>query len=255
MELGLRGRVALVTGASSGLGLGVAKALAAEGAHVALAARDAARLEDARALVDGLGDGRVTATSLDIRDQDGVRGWVDATAAQLGGVHIVVANAGGPPGGSATQFDLQAYRDAVELSMLSSIGLVQAALDHLRAARWGRVLFVASESVRQPIPMLALSNTARVGVVGYAKSLVHDLGDAGITVNVLAPGWHRTARVEGVLGDDAARRAAITAEIPLGRMGDADDFGKVAAFLAGDHAGYITGAVLPIDGGHVRSLL
>lgn len=253
MDLGLQGRVAAVAGASSGLGLAIARALAAEGADVAIAARDKERLDAARAELDAVGGGRVTATPVDVRDTPAVTRWIDATADELGALHIVVPNAGGPPGGPATAFDLDAYRDAVELNLLSQIAITQAALPHLRAAGWGRVLYVASLSVKQPIPTLALSNTARAGVAGYAKSLVADLGDAGITVNVLAPGYHATSRLEEILDDDA--RAAITGDIPLGRLGDPADFGAVAAFLASEQAGYITGAVIAIDGGSSRGLL
>lgn len=253
MDLGLQGRVAAVAGASSGLGLAIARALAAEGVDVAIAARDRERLDAARAELSAVGDGRVIAMSVDVRDTRDVTRWIDAAADELGGLHIVVPNAGGPPGGTATAFDVDAYRDAVELNLLSQIAITQAALPHLRAAGWGRVLYVASVSVKQPIPTLALSNTARAGVVGYAKSLVADLGDAGITVNVLAPGYHATGRLEEILDDDA--RARITGDIPLGRMGDPADFGAIAAFLAGEQAGYVTGAVIPIDGGSTRGLL
>jgi 3-oxoacyl-[acyl-carrier protein] reductase len=253
MDLGLQGRVAAVAGASSGLGLAIARALAAEGAHVAIAARDADRLEAARAQLDSVGDGRITATPVDVLDTDAVTAWIDGTAAELGGLHVVVPNAGGPPAGPATAFDLDAYRDAVELNLLSQIAITQAALPHLRAAGWGRVLYVASISVKQPIPTLALSNTARAGIAGYATSLVADLTDAGITVNVLAPGYHATDRLTEILDDDA--RDAITDGIPLRRLGDPDDFGAVAAFLASEQAGYITGAVVPIDGGYARGLL
>jgi 3-oxoacyl-[acyl-carrier protein] reductase len=255
MDLGLRGRVAAVAGASSGLGLAIATALAGEGADVAIASRDAQRLHAAAATVDGAGPGRVLTRALDVRDTDAVGAWIADTAERLGALHIVVPNAGGPPGGTASTFDLDAYRAAVELNLLSQIGMAQAALPHLRAAGWGRIIFVTSIAVRQPIPSLALSNTARAGVAGYAKSLVAELGDAGITVNLLAPGYHATARVDEVLGDDPAARDAITADIPLGRMGDPADLGAVAAFLASEQANYITGTVLPIDGGASRSLL
>src|SRR5690606_31874508 len=131
-----------------------------------------------------------------LRSDDDRSRWVRKAVEALGGLHIVVANAGGPPAGPATAFDVEDYRQAVELSLLSSIGLVQEALPHLRAAGWGRVLFVTSQSVRGPMPNMALSNTARAGVLGYAKSLVQALGASGITVNVLAPGSHRTPRLE-----------------------------------------------------------
>lgn len=255
MDLGLHGRVAAVAGASSGLGLAIATSLAAEGAHVAISARSEGKLRRAAETVDAAGEGRVTATALDVRDAAAVTAWIDGAADELGALHIVVPNAGGPPGGTATAFDVQAYRDATELNLLSQISITQAALPHLRAAGWGRIIFVTSVSVRQPIPTLALSNTARAGVAGYAKSLVADLGAAGITVNLLAPGYHATGRVGELVGDDQAKHDAITADIPLGRMGDPGDFGAIATFLAGEQANYITGAVIPIDGGSSRSLL
>jgi 3-oxoacyl-[acyl-carrier protein] reductase len=253
VDLGLHGRVAAVAGASSGLGLAIARALAAEGADVALAARSSERLGKAAASLDT--PGRVTTTALDVRDTEAVKAWIDGTAQELGGLHIVVPNGGGPPGGTATSAGIDDYRAAVELNMLSQIGIAHAAIPHLRSAGWGRIIFVTSISVRQPIPNLALSNAARPGVVGYAKSLVAELGDAGITVNALAPGYHATDRLAQILGDDRAAWDAITADIPLGRMGDPADFGAVAAFLASEQAGYITGAVIGVDGGASHSLL
>ena len=253
MDLGLQGRVAAVAGASSGLGLAIARALAAEGADVALAARSTERLDKAAASIETAG--RVTTTALDVRDGDAVNAWIDHTAEELGGLHIVVPNGGGPPGGTATSAGIEDYRAAVDLNLLSQIGIAHAAIPHLRASGWGRIIFVTSISVKQPIPNLALSNAARPGVVGYAKSLVAELGAAGITVNVLAPGYHATDRLGEVLGDDPDARDTITADIPLGRMGDPADLGAVAAFLASEQAGFITGAVISVDGGASRSLL
>lgn len=256
MDLGLEGKVALVAGGTSGLGLAVARALAAEGASVAVAGRDPERLDSALAALAGVGPGETLGAALDVRDEAAVRLWVDGVADTMGALHIVVANAGGPQPGAASALDPQAYREAIELSLLSSINVVHHSLGHLRAAGWGRILFVTSQSVRQPIPGLALSNVARPGVVGYAKSLVADLGDAGITVNVLAPGSHRTARLESLAGDDVeAGLAAMASAIPLGRIGDPAEFGAVAAFLASEQAGFVTGAVVPVDGGSSRGLL
>lgn len=247
MDLGLNGKVALVAGATSGLGLAVARTLAAEGATVSIGARDPQRLDDALATLPG--DGHL-GESVDVRDAAAVTQWVDRTVTECGALHIVVANAGGPPAGAATEFDLAAYRDAVELSLLSQIGLVQEALPHLQAAGWGRVLFVTSQSVKQPMPGLALSNTARVGVVAYAKSLVAALGAGDITVNVLAPGSHDTPRLRQLHGGEPSAEG-----IPLGRVGQPDEFGAVAAFLASERASYITGTTIAVDGGSVRSLL
>lgn len=256
MDLGLHGRVALVTGASSGLGLAIARELAREGAVLSIASRSQERIDDAAATVAAAGDGDVLARALDVRDEAAVQRWVDETVDAFGGVDLVIANAGGPPAGTATAFSLEAYRDALELNLLSSIALVQAALPHVRASSQGRVLFVTSITVRQPVPTLALSNTARAGVVGYAKSLVLDLADSGVTVNVLAPGLTRTARLEQLAGGDVdAGLAAMAADIPLGRVGEPEEFAAAAAFLASHRASFITGAVVPVDGGGSRGLL
>lgn len=255
MDLGLAGRVAVVTGGGSGLGLAVAAELAAEGATVAIGGRTAARLEQGLATIRERGGADATATSVDVLDHDAVRTWVDELAGRCGGLHVVVANAGGPPPGRAGEFGVDAYRAAVELNLLAMINLVQAALPHLRTVGWGRILFVTSQSVKQPIDGLALSNTARPGILGYAKSLVAELGDAGITVNVLAPGSTRTARLESMAGDDVeAGLAAMARQIPLGRVGRPEEFAAAAAFLASERASYITGVVLPVDGGSIRSL-
>ncbi len=257
MDLGLRGRVAAVAGGSSGLGLAVARALAAEGCHVALASRSEERLAEARDAVLQRGNGgEVVTAALDVRDAGAVRAWIDGVAERFGALHVVLANGGGPPAGTATAHDLEAYRDALALTLLPQIAMAQAALPHLRAAGWGRLLFLTSYTVRQPVPNLALSNVSRVGVVGYVKSLVEDLAGEPITANVLAPGWHLTDRLGHVLGDDVeAELAAIAQTIPLRRIGDPADFGAIAAFLASEQAGFITGAVIPIDGGQVRNLL
>jgi 3-oxoacyl-[acyl-carrier protein] reductase len=226
MDLGLNGRVAIVAGASSGLGLAVARELAAEGAHVSLGARDRDRLQAAMEDVDRAGPGGVMATPLDVRDTEAVRDWVACTVEQLGGLGIVVANAGGPPSGRATAFTMAEYRDALELNLLSSICLVQAALPYLLEAR--------------------------LGVVGFAKSLVADLaerGASGITVNVLAPGTTRTPRMEQLGGlQDAA------SGIPLGRVAEPEEFAAAAAFLASARASFITGVTLPVDGGTIRGI-
>ena len=250
MDLGLAGRVALVAGGSSGLGLGAACALAAEGAHVAVCGRDEARLAAAAARIAAAGPGRVLPTAVDVRDEGAVAAWVAATVAEFGALHVVVTNGAGPPPGPVTAFGLADYREALETALLPHIGLALAALPHLRAAGWGRLLLVASETVKAPIPRYGLSNVVRVGLLGFATSLVHELGPAGVTVNVLAPGYHRTPALDRQLGGDgAARLAAIAAGIPLRRLGDPADFGAVAAFLASAPAGFVTGEVILVNGG------
>ncbi|MGA8114204.1 MAG: SDR family oxidoreductase [Actinocatenispora sp.] len=251
MELGLTGRVALVAGGSAGIGMAVARELLREGATVSICGRDADRLRAAR---DELSvEGKVDTRTLDVRDTDAVRAWVDETAERHGALHVVVTNAGGPPAGRTQDFDLDGYRAALELSMLAHIGMVQAALPHLRRAGWGRVVLVTSETIRQIIPAYALSNVVRPGLVGYAKTLVHELGPAGITVNVLAPGYTATAPVlDGLQPGDVdgqLRAIAEDAGIPLGRVATPEEIAAVAAFLASDRAGFLTGTVQVVDGG------
>ncbi|WP_279581094.1 SDR family oxidoreductase [Fodinicola feengrottensis] len=234
------------------MGRAIAAELLREGATVSICGRDRDRLEAARAELSALG--KVTATAVDVRDNAGVRDWVDRTAADHGALHIVVANGGGPPAGQTGEFDLDGFRAALELSLLSQVGMVQAALPQLRRAGWGRILLIASETVRQPIPEYALSNVVRPGLVGYTKSLVRELGPSAITVNVLAPGYTATAPVLDGLDpssdvDSQLAAVAIQAGIPLGRVGQPEEIAAMAAFLASERAGFVTGTVQLIDGG------
>jgi 3-oxoacyl-[acyl-carrier protein] reductase len=184
----------------------------------------------------------VLARAVDVTDEHAVAAWVAGTAEELGGVHIVVSNGGGPPPGPVDTFGLDGYRSAVESTLLPHIGLSLAALPHLRAAGWGRILLVASETARQPIPHYGLSSTVRPGLLGFVRSLAQSLGPGDITVNVLAPGYHDTDGLRRQFGDDAdARLAGIGAGIPVGRVGRAADFGAVVAFLASQPASFITG--------------
>lgn len=256
MDMGLRDKVVAIAGGTSGLGLASARAMQAEGAVVAVCARDLDKV--AAAVDEGL-----DATAVDVTDLEAASAWVDDVAQRHGALHVIVANAGGPPQGTATAFGIEDYRSALELNLLSQINLVQAALPHLQAAGWGRVLFITSKSVRQPMPGLALSNTARLGILGYAKSLIADLGmkdrQAGrsgtITVNVLAPGSTRTGRLESMAGEDVeAGLAAMAADIPLGRVGTPEEFAAAATFLASTGASFVSGVVLAIDGGEIRGL-
>ena len=247
MDLGLAGRRALVTGASSGLGLSSAAALAAEGVRVVMVARDADRLRRAAASVEG----DVYVLPGDVSDISGV-GELVATAAQmLGGLDILVANAGGPPAGTFTSTDLDAYLPALELNLLSTVAMCTAAVPLMRDGGWGRIVAITSISVREPIGNLILSNTARAGLTGFLKTLSREVAGDGITVNSLQPGLHRTPRLVDLHGDAVDDLGAM---IPAGVVGDPDDFGAIAAFLCSDAARFVTGAAIPVDGGAAHGL-
>ena len=236
MDLGLRDRVAVVTAASKGLGRATALALAAEGANVVLNARNASALAELAAAMP-----HAILVAGDITDPELPAHLVDAAVAKWGRLDIVVGNAGGPPTGRALEVTDDQLLDAVNANMLASIRLARAAVPHMRAQHWGRICFIASASVRQPIPDLALSNVARTGLWAWTKTAAQDLADTGITVNLAAPGLHATDRLieRGVTG----------------RTGDPSDFGKVVAFLCSEPANFINGVAVGVDGGAVIGLL
>jgi len=242
MELQLEGKRAAVAAASAGLGLATARALAAEGVRVAICGRDADRVERAAA---GLGHGAVPLVA-DVSTPDGATAFVDRARDALGGVDILVANAGGPPAGTFATTPLSAYLPALQLNLLSVVAMCQAAVPAMREQRWGRVLAITSVSVRQPIPNLILSNTARAGVTGFLKTLALEVAADGVTVNSVQPGLHATDRLKALHGGDTSAAAAT---IPARVVGDPADFGAVCAFLCSPHARFITGAAIPVEGG------
>ena len=250
MDLGITGRRALVTGASSGLGLATARALAANGVSVVLASRSRARLDAAAATVVPSDGATVHVAVADVSDPDATRDLVTRSIELLGGVDILVANAGGPPPGNFASTAFDAYESALRLNLLSTVALCQAALPAMIERRWGRVVAITSSSVREPIDRLILSNTARAGVTGFLKTVAREVAPHGVTVNSLQPGLHATDRLTSLYGD----LEAVAAAIPSRTLGDPDDFGHVAAFVCSEHAKFITGAAIPLDGGALHGL-
>lgn len=241
MDLGLRGRTALVTASSKGLGRATAIALAAEGANVVICGRTEEPLRATEAEIAGAG-GTVAGLVADMNDPATPGRLVDATVERFGGLDILVANNGGPPPGTAMEVDDRMIEDAVNANLLASIRAVRAAVPHMEKARWGRICLITSVSVKEPIPGLALSNTARAGLWAWAKTAAGQLFEKGITLNLACPGLHATERIQQ-LGSTGSH------------IGDPADFGSVVAFLCSQHAGFVSGAALQIDGASVKGLL
>lgn len=246
MDLGLRGRTAIVCGASSGIGLGIAESLAGEGANVVMFARRAELLEREAERLGGL------AVVGDVTSGDDLDRLVRTTVDTYGGVDILVNNSGGPPRATASGLDADTVRDAVELLLVSVVRLTGLCLPHLERSTSGRIVNVTSSSVREPIDNLALSNALRPGVVGWAKSLARELGSKGITVNCLAPGRIDTDRIREVYPDGPSEDDLAT--IPLRRLGTTREVGDVVAFLCSERASYLSGTVVLVDGALTRGL-
>jgi len=247
MDLGITGRRAAVAGASAGLGFNTARALVEAGVSVAICGRDAARLQ---AAADDLGD-LATPIVGDVGHPEGARKFVERARAELGGVDILVTNAGGPPAGNFASTAFEAYPEALQLNLLSVVAMCQAAVPEMRERGWGRVLAITSISVRQPIASLILSNTARAGATGFLKTLATEVAADGVTVNSIQPGFHLTDRLSQLHPGSVEQLAKA---VPSGELGDPRDFGRVAAFLCSEHARFVTGAAIPVDGGQYPGL-
>jgi 3-oxoacyl-[acyl-carrier protein] reductase len=246
VDLGLDGRTAIVCGASSGIGLGIAEALASEGANVAMFARRRELLEQEAARIGGL------AVAGDVTKTADLELLVRSTAETYGGVDILVHNSGGPPRSTATELDAGKVRGAVELLLVSIVHLTGLCLPHLERSAGGRIVTVTSSTVREPIDSLALSNSIRPGIVGWSKSLARELGPKGVTVNCIAPGRIDTERVREVYPDGPS--VDDLAAIPLQRLGTTREVGDVVAFLCSERASYVSGTVVLVDGALTRSL-
>lgn len=241
MDLGLNGKRAAVAAASDGLGLATAKALAAEGVTVAICGRDEQRISDAAASVGE----RCVPLVADVSGAAGGASFVAAATEAIGALDILVTNAGGPPPGTFASTDVDAYQGALELNLLSVVGMCKAAAPAMQEAGWGRIVAITSVAVRQPIGHLILSNTARAGATGFLKTIALELKESGVTVNSIQPGLHRTARVTQLYGDEAEAM----------RLGEPDDFGSIVAFVCSEQAKFLTGAQIHVDGGDYKALL
>jgi 3-oxoacyl-[acyl-carrier protein] reductase len=241
--------VALVMGASKGIGRGIAGALAREGARVAVASRSRVRIEAAAGEI-GAGATPFVADAGDLERMAELPGEVAAT---LGPVEILILNTGGPPVGGALDNDLGKWEDAYRSLVLGPRALAEAALPSMRERRWGRIVNVGSSSTREPIPHLALSNSHRMAAVGFLKTLATEVAADGITINTVATGKFATDRLASNAGSMEKAEEAARSAVPAGRLGHPDEFGDLVAFLCSERAAYITGTVIPLDGGMLRS--
>lgn len=263
MDLGLKGKVACVAAASSGLGKASAFELAREGARVAICARHRDRLEQAAREIEAETGSEVLPVVADVTQPEDAAQFIQAAVDRWGRLDILVTNAGGPPAGKFEDFDEQAWLDAFNLNFLSTARLIYAALPHLRKAGGGRIIAITSVSAKQVLPNLILSNAVRAGVHGMVKSLAQELGPDNITVNAVCPGpilterlqslFQKAAETQGITIEEA--QAGWVSQIPLGRLGQPAEFGAVVAFLASERASFVNGALLQVDGGMVRGVM
>ncbi len=268
MDLGLQGKVAIVAASSKGLGKATAICMAREGATVVMCSRNAGAIEAAaseacQAAIESENGGSALGIVADVTKSSNIEQLVYETIHRFGRVDILVTNAGGPPAGTFESLDANAFQKAVDLNLMSTLRLSQAVVPHMKAQGGGSIVNITSVSVKQPLAGLILSNTARAGVIGLAKSMANELGQYNIRVNSVGPGPTRTDRIidlarqraeaQGLTLDEAID--SDTSTIPLGRLGEPDEFANVVTFLASPASSYVTGVTLQVDGGLYRGLM
>jgi 3-oxoacyl-[acyl-carrier protein] reductase len=262
MELGLKGKVALVTAASKGIGLGTARVLAKEGMKVAISSRSEANLEKAKDLVAAETGAEVLAVPADLTVRADLERLVGTVTKKLGGIDVLVYNAGPPKAGTFGELTYADWEEATKLLLLSAVTLTQEVLPHMKSRKWGRLIYITSLTLRQPIGNLVLSNTVRLGIAGLSKSLSRELGPHGITSNGIVQGYIRTDRTVHLMEDRASKSGTSVEEaykelvknIPLGRYGEPEEVGYLAAFIASERGSYLTGGMFTVDGGVVSSV-
>lgn len=260
MDLGLKDKVALVTASSKGLGRACALALAREGSKVAICARDGKALKVAADEIVMTTGSEVLAVPADMANSRDIQQVVKETVKHFGKLHILVTNAGGPPAGNFAHFEDKQWQEALNLTLMSAVRLIRAALPYMQQEGWGRIINITSMSVKEPLDNLILSNSIRPAVHGLAKTLSQQFAPYGITVNNVMPGTIRTDRVEQLAQVRSEKNEQTIAEAiiemgkaaALGRIGEPEEFGAVVAFLASERASYITGVSLPVDGGRIK---
>ena|SRR5215472_9574545 len=263
MDLGLRGRVAIVAASSKGLGRAVAEEFAREGCHVAICARTAEELERTSREIAQASGATIFQRALDVTNFESVSSFVEAVEREFGRIDICVTNAGGPPAKKFLDITLEEWRTAVDLTLMSSVYFAREVLPRMQKNRWGRLLTITSVSVKQPITGLLLSNSLRAAVTGLAKTLANEFGATGITVNNVCPGYTLTERLDE-LAEKQARLGGVprdqiyetwSSEIPIGRLARPEEFAALVAFLASERASSINGTTIAVDGGWVKALL
>lgn len=262
MNLGLKGKVAVVAAASSGLGKAIAMQLSSEGAAVLINARGVDELNRTAEEIKSATGGEVAPFACDVTSEEQVRALFAEADSLFGRVDILVANAGGPPAGFFDDFSADDYRKAVELNLISTINMCREAVPRMRQRNWGRIVAITSIAAKQPVENLILSNTARAGVLGFMKSLSQQVAADGITVNTVCPGYHLTERLKNLARTMAEKEGValeaiyerLAASVPMKRIGDPKEFAAVTVFLCSERASYLTGTVTQVDGGAYRAI-